>query len=404
MELQNSKAKKYVLRLALLINMLSIATLMMVMPLAADFVTHLDMKAEHIGYISGGATLASALVGFFIAPYLDRFDRKHALIGFLVVRSVFIVLCGLSTTQSELLTLFILAGCFAGPVSGLMMASVIDVADIKERGKAVAFVASGFSLAAIIMVPLSLELSARVSWQVNFYFFGVLGLVLAGFCWHFMPNLRAHLKPNNQPTASHANMLFSPAVIIACSAVAISMFGHFLLVPNLSSFFQFNLNFPREHISLLYLFGGVASLVAMRFFGRTIDKGWIMSTLWISSLFVAATVYLGFISLGSLSVYIIFILFMAFSSARTAAISAITSRVPAPHQRAAFMSYQGTVSSLAAGAASMASSVLLTSNTHGELIGIQSLASLTILTTFCAPIAIFLLLRSLRARHEASVA
>ncbi|OLQ72739.1 hypothetical protein BIT28_05960 [Photobacterium proteolyticum] len=70
----NRTTQSRVLRLALLINMLSIGTLMMVMPLGADFVKYLNMKPEHIGYIAGRATFASALIGFFLAPYLDRFD------------------------------------------------------------------------------------------------------------------------------------------------------------------------------------------------------------------------------------------------------------------------------------------------------------------------------------------
>ena len=65
-----------VVHLALLINMLSLGSLMMVMPLGPDFISALSMDAKNIGYISGGATFASAIVGFLAAPYLDRFNRN----------------------------------------------------------------------------------------------------------------------------------------------------------------------------------------------------------------------------------------------------------------------------------------------------------------------------------------
>ncbi|MEI8596428.1 hypothetical protein [Photobacterium sp. Hal280] len=62
----NTLNAKSVLRLALLINMLSVGTLMMVMPLGPDLVRDIGLQGEHIGYISGGATFGSAIIGFFL--------------------------------------------------------------------------------------------------------------------------------------------------------------------------------------------------------------------------------------------------------------------------------------------------------------------------------------------------
>ncbi|MGF1728414.1 MFS transporter [Photobacterium kasasachensis] len=398
-----------VLRLALLINMLSIGTLMMVMPLGADFVKYLNMKPEHIGYIAGGATFASALIGFFLAPYLDRFDRKKALLFFLLTRSVIVIVCGLSTTQNELLLWFVLAGCFAGPISGLTMASVIDITDIKSRGKAIAFVASGFSLAAIIFVPASLELSARLSWQATFFVFGGLGVALALACNVWFPSMVSHLDSaqsqalSQPPGAGHMqDMVTSPAFMIALGMVGISMFGHFLLVPNLSIFFQFNLEFPREQISVLYLLGGVASIFAMRLCGQLLDRGWIVQTIWGTSLLVAMVTFVGFLWQGAWPLYVVFTLFMASSSARSASVSAITSRVPKPHQRAAFMSYQGTLSNVAAGLASAVSSVYLTSGPDGRLVGIETLAMITIGCTLLVPLLVRAIVAQYTQREQLS--
>ena len=79
--------------LAMLINMLSIGSLMMVMPLGPDLVRELGMTASHIGYISGGATLAAALSGFVSAPWLDHFDRKRALVALIVLRFLLLRSC-----------------------------------------------------------------------------------------------------------------------------------------------------------------------------------------------------------------------------------------------------------------------------------------------------------------------
>ncbi|MEJ2764336.1 MFS transporter [Photobacterium sp. MCCC 1A19761] len=399
-----TRAKRAVLCLALLISMVSIGTLMMVMPLGVDFVADLGMKTESIGYISGGAMFASALVGFFLAPYLDRYDRKTAIITFLVLRSAFIFVCGLATTQNELLLWFILTGCFSGPMVGLMMAAVIDVTAIQERGKAMAFVASGFSLAAILIVPLSLQISQWLSWQLAFFFFSLLGFVLALACWLLMPTMRAHIKAADAPKATPlTTMLRSAPFVLAMLLVAVSMFGHFLLVPNLAAYFQFNLSFPREQIGVLYFIGGVASIVAMQLCGRLLDRGWVTQTICVASLLVAVVVYVGFVSPGHWPVYLIFMVFMAASSARTSSVSAITSRVPRPEHRAAFMSYQGTMTNVAAGVASVVASLYLTTGEASQLQGIPEMGMVTILCTLAIPVCMLLLLRSLNKQQASQV-
>ncbi len=74
------------IHLALLINMLSMGSMMMVMPLGPDLVTSLGMAPEQTGYFSGGATLGAALMGLLAAPWLDRVNRKPALLVLLTLR------------------------------------------------------------------------------------------------------------------------------------------------------------------------------------------------------------------------------------------------------------------------------------------------------------------------------
>ena len=52
------------LNLAMLINMLSIGSTMMVMPLAADLAAPLNMPPQYAGYIAGLAGLAAALASW----------------------------------------------------------------------------------------------------------------------------------------------------------------------------------------------------------------------------------------------------------------------------------------------------------------------------------------------------
>lgn len=84
---------------------------------------------------------------------------------------------------------------------------------------------------------------------------------------------------------------------------------------------------------------------------------------------------------------------MALSSARASTTLAITAAIPAPHQRAAFMSFQGTVTNVAAGLGSLLSARYLVSDEHGALHGFATLAWTNIACGLLACAGVWLLIR-----------
>ena len=98
--------------------MLSIGSLMMIMPLGPDFVRELDMPADRIGYLAGAATLAAALGSALSAAWLDRFERKPvllALLALLVLRFALLGACAGASDAHQLTWLFVLSAFIAGP-------------------------------------------------------------------------------------------------------------------------------------------------------------------------------------------------------------------------------------------------------------------------------------------------
>ena len=124
------------IHLAMLINMLSMGSMMMVMPLGPDLVISLGMQPEQTGYFSGGATLGAALMGLIAAPWLDRVNRKPALLVLLTLRFLLLMACALVQNSQQLLMLFILSGCVAGPLSAILMAAVLDLVPPRPNGAA----------------------------------------------------------------------------------------------------------------------------------------------------------------------------------------------------------------------------------------------------------------------------
>lgn len=394
------QSPKATVQLAMLINMLSIGGLMMVMPLGPDFVRYLGMPPSQIGYLSGAATLAAALSGLLAAPFLDRFERKRTLLILLALRFAALASCALADSPAVLIGLFMLSGLMAGPMGAVLMALLLDLIPPAERGRQLAYLGIGFSLAAIVVVPLALELALRAGWAAPFLVFGGLGLLLALLGGWLIPTPARH----ERVPGGFWPLLRSPLCLTAFAIISVQMAGHFLLVPHFSNYFQFNLDFPREQIGLLYLTGGLGSILAMRLGGRWIDRGGAVRVVLISSGGLSLVTLFGFALPLGLPLYLVFTLFMALSAVRTNSTLTIAAGVPAPHQRAAFMALQGTVSNTAAGLASLASAHYLRAGPDNELIGFNHLAWLYAVAGLGAGLGVLGLLRGLGRRGEPGAA
>ena len=385
------------IHLALLINMLSMGSMMMVMPLGPDLVTSLGMAPEQTGYFSGGATLGAALMGIIAAPWLDRFDRKPALLVLLTLRFLLLMACALVQDSQQLLLLFILSGCVAGPLAAILMAAVLDLVPPAERGRRLAYVGMAFSLAAILVVPVALVLAQWLGWQSPFLLFGASGLLLALICTRLLPSLPVSRAPQGQGLRQ---LLGSPLCQRALCILCLQMFGHFLLIPHFANYFQFNLGFPRQQIAALYLCGGLASMATMRLCGGWIDQGRAQGAILLTSLLLALVTLLGFALPVGLPVYLLFTLFMALSSARASTTLAVTAAIPAPHQCAAFMSFQGTVPNVAGGGGSLLSARYLVSDEGGVLHGSSTLAWINIGCGLLACTGVWFLIRGLKSTRD----
>ncbi|WP_324020741.1 MFS transporter [Aeromonas caviae] len=385
------------IHLALLINMLSMGCMMMVMPLGPELVTRLGMLPEQTGYFSGGATLGAALLGLLAAPWLDRVNRKPALLVLLVLRFLLLMACTLAEDSQTLLLLFILSGCVAGPLGAILMAAVLDLVPPAERGRRLAYVGMAFSLAAILIVPAALVLAQWSGWQSPFLLFGAGGLLLALLCAIWLPSLPVNRAPAGQ---GMRQLLGSPLCQGALFILCLQMFGHFLLIPHFANYFQFNLGFPREQIASLYLCGGLASMATMRLCGSWIDQGRAQGAILLTSLALALITLVGFALPAGLPLYLLFTLFMALSSARASTTLAVTAAIPAPHQRAAFMSFQGSVTNVAAGLGSLFSARYLVSDEGGALHGFPTLAWINIACTLVACAGVWFLIRDLKRTRD----
>lgn len=379
--------------LAAFIQLVSALDFMMIMPLGPDLSRALDISPTYIGYLGGGYALAAALSSLLCARYIDRFDRKHVALLSLLGVTLSTWACTLAWNMESLFFARLLAGIFAGPATSIAMAIVVDVTPVSQRGRVMAIVMGAFSLSAIAGVPLGLELAMLKGWSAPFYVVGGLGLCVSVMVFMRLPNMTSHLG-RDQKIFSITDMLKRSVVWNAFMAIGLAIFSTFLIVPNMATYFQFNLGVPRNDMSQYYVMGGVFSVLAMQLGGYLMDRiGAMRITIWVGGLIIAI-VCDGFLGSPLLPTMIIFTLFMVVTSTRTITAAAVNSQVAEPGERAGFMSLQNVFQHIFSGSAAVVSSMMLT-DVDGHLGNMATVAWLAIALTLIQPIFLHRLLKRL---------
>ncbi|UPT73763.1 MAG: MFS transporter [Elusimicrobiota bacterium] len=359
---------------------------MMVMPMGPDFASALGIPMSHLGIVAGSYTASATVVGVLGSVWLDRFERRSALVWSVAGLGISTMTGALAVGTWSLVAARVLAGAFGGIAATLCFSVVADITPEERRGRGTAVVASGFSLSSIVGVPAGLWLAQHGGWRAPFWVVGAAALLLAAAARALLPRLRAHLDAKEKA----APLPFDERMVWTFVAFGAAILGNFLLISNLSAYLQLNLGFPREHLGWLYLGGGLLSLVTMRLAGIWTDRTRALWPVLTGTIVVASTLLLGAVlEPPLLHPVIFFALFMSFNAARWVAINALATKVPPPSARARYLSAQNAFSHAASALSSFASAAFLTSDASGRLIGFPKLAAAAAALGLAAPLAVW---------------
>jgi predicted MFS family arabinose efflux permease len=379
-------AREWTILLALAgVQISHILDFMVLMPLGPQFMRLFAIGPTQFGFLVSVYTFSSAAVGFAAAFFIDRFDRRKALLLLYACFAATTLFAASSQSYLTLLAARALAGAFAGLLSALVFAIVGDLVPEQRRGAALGVVMSAFSIAATAGVPISLYLANHFTWRAPFFFLAGLCLVVwSGVAW-LLPRMRGHLHaararhPLEQARAvfrdpnHHKVFLFS----------AMLFFSGFAIIPFISPYLVSNVGVPETELPLLYLVGGILTLAVVRFVGRLTDLHGKqrMFTL------VAAGSALAILILTHLPQVPIWIAVLAsaflmsmMSGRFVPAMALITSSVT-PRLRGSFMSFNSSIQGFASGAASFGASLLIGRNAAGELTHYGTVGVLAVVAT-----------------------
>src|SRR5690349_11926395 len=108
-------SERMILALVGAVQFINILDFMIVMPLGPDFAVALDIPTHEIPKIGAAYTAAGGIAGLAGSQFLDRFDRRKALIFCMIGLFAGTWSATFATGLSSLMVARVVAGMFGGP-------------------------------------------------------------------------------------------------------------------------------------------------------------------------------------------------------------------------------------------------------------------------------------------------
>ena len=355
--MMNNKERIILLLLAA-INFTHILDFMIMMPLGNYLMPYFNITSQQFSMLVAAYTFSAGITGFLAAFFVDRFDRKRVLLvgytGFLIGT----LFCALSPTYFILLLSRIVAGIFGGLIGAQVVSIVADIVPYERRGAAMGIIMAAFSVASVFGVPFSLYLSNIFNWHSPFFFVAGMGALLVPFLFKYLPKMDGHIAKNVvkvNPIVLLKDILKNRNQILALALSASIMLGHFLIIPFLNPFLEFNKGFSKLQTPVVYMVGGALTLITSPFLGKLADKIGKHRLFVIMALLVTIPIAI-ITNLPTTPFYFVLIItgfWFVVSSGRMIPAQALVSNVVSTERRGSFLSINSAVQQISVGSASI---------------------------------------------------
>jgi multidrug resistance protein len=247
---------------------------MIMMPLGPQLMRAFGIGPEPFAQLVASYGFSAGVCGLLATFVLDRFDRKPSLLVLFAGFAGATLMCALARDYHMLLFARLLAGAFGGVAGSVVTAMVGDVVPPERRGAGMAFVMSGFSLAQIFGVPAGLWLAAHADWHQPFLVLSGVALVvnLAGV--FILPRVDAHLVHRGAQSdwARVREIVTNGNHLRAFGLVVMLTLSGMIMIPFLATAVVRNGGVSEKALVLVYVCGGVATLVSNNLLGRLGDR------------------------------------------------------------------------------------------------------------------------------------
>lgn len=402
---------------------------MIIMPLGKTLMGDLSISAQQFSLIVTIYAFMAFLAGLVSTAYIDRFDRKTALLFLFAGFTVGTLACAFTTNYAMLLVFRGLTGAFGGTLGALVLAIVGDVIPLERRASAMGWVMTAFSAASVVGVPAGIYIAAESNWRIPFVVVAIISAIIWILIPKLVPPLRGHLLASSPagnseeqlaaamplsaepaldghlatslvkttaPAQSKTSSPWQPFINIFSDAnqraallfTVVLMLGHFTIIPFIAPYMQLNVGFADKQVSLIYLVGGLLTVVLLPLFGRLADRYGRMRIFAGASFLALFSIY-ALTNLTAVPIWMALVVtssFFVVASGRSVPATTMITSVVKPEQRGSFMSIRQSFNEAALALSSFVAGLIIVEDSDGSLLNYELVGYFAI---FMSVVAVF---------------
>ena len=369
------KNEKLLLYILAAIQFTHIMDFMIVMPLGSRLTESFGISTAEFGMIVSAYTISAGIFGFAGAFFIDRFDRRTALLFMYVGFVAGTLACAFAPDYYTLLATRAFTGAFGGITGSIILAIVGDVIPNERRASAMGIVMAAFSVASVFGVPFGLYIANLYDWHAPFLFLGAIGGLITLLIFWQVPSITVHMKGQKADNKIHPIEMLSDIArngnqMRALLLTSMMMLGAFTVIPYIAQYTEYNIGFNKDQVTYLYLLGGGLTIFTSPLIGKLADRIGRLNV-FIGGVVLTSIVILTFTNLQVTPIWITLIvttaLFVASGGRMIPAMAMVTSTVK-PRNRGSFMSINSSVQQLSAGLASFVAGLIIYQNASGQYV------------------------------------
>ena len=382
--------ERTILLLLAVLNFTHIMDFMIMMPLGNYLMPYFDISSQQFSMLVAAYTFSAGISGFLAAFFVDGYGRKKVLMfayaGFLIGT----LFCALAPAYELLLASRVVAGLFGGLIAAQVLSIVADLVPYERRGAAMGMIMAAFSAASVFGVPFGLYIANLFNWHAPFFFVVILGALLVPFLVKLLPKMEGHIRAEGQPKTSPLELVGdifrNSSQLYALSLTACLMLGHFMIIPFINPFLEFNMGFSKTETPLVYMVGGTLTMVTSPLLGRAADR---IGKYRMFVLLVLASVPLVALitNLPQIPFYVVLCitgLWFIVSAGRFIPAQAMVTNVVLPERRGSFMSFNSSVQQIFVGIASVIAGLVVVKLPDNRIANYEITGYLSIALIVCS--------------------
>ncbi|MFS8201504.1 MFS transporter [Streptomyces sp. CWNU-52B] len=247
----------------------------------------LGVSEARVGYLVTGYALASFLAAIPLTAALRGLPRRRVLIGALLGFAAADTVTALSSSYGLTFAARLAAGAMGGTLWAMLAGYAARMVPPERRGRAIAIVLAGITLALSLGLPAGTALADALGWRAAFAAPAVTAVLLVGWIRHRVPGFPGEPPGERVPLLRVAAL---PGIGTVLSVTLTLLVGHQVMYTYVAPFAE-DAGFGRTGLVLLVF--GASTVAGIWLTGALIDRHPRWSLLGALAVFAAAMLALG---------------------------------------------------------------------------------------------------------------